>query len=106
MFDLHLLTRDALEDPHSRARCLDECLRSLPAETRDLLEAYYFGSRAALAARLDITPNALRLRVFKEKRRLRASIARRLGDEPVVAARAEISSGKSPLRGEASETRC
>jgi DNA-directed RNA polymerase specialized sigma24 family protein len=106
VFDPHLLAPDALQDPHERARCLDECLRSLPAHARALLEGYYLGNRAALAATLGITPNALRLRVFKEKRRLRASIARRLADEQVCIARVEISSPKLPLRGEASEERC
>jgi DNA-directed RNA polymerase specialized sigma24 family protein len=87
VFDLHLLTRDALQYPHERLRCLDDCLRALPAQTRELLEGYYLGNRAALAATLGITPNALRLRVFKEKRRLRADIARSLGDETVFAER-------------------
>ena len=106
VFDLHLLTRDALQYPHERMRCLDDCLRSLPAQTRELLEGYYLGNRAALAATLGITPNALRLRVFKEKRKLRADIARSLADEPACAGRVEISSRKTPLRGEASEARC
>ena len=106
IFDVHLLTREARQYPHERTRCLDECLRSLPAHTRELLEAYYLDNRAALAATLGITPNALRLRVFKEKQKLRAALARYLGDEQVSAERVEISSRKSPLRGEASEARC
>jgi hypothetical protein len=103
LFDAHLLTRDAAQDSHERIRFLEECLRSLPVHARDLLEGYYLGNRAALAATLGITPNALRLRVFKEKRRLRASIVRRLGDEQVCAASLEISDSQSPLRGEASK---
>jgi len=106
VLDLHLLARDALQYSDERTRCLDECLRSLPAHTRELLEGYYLGNRAALAATLGITPNALRLRVFKEKRKLRADITRRLGDEQTHLKWVEISSPKSPLRGEASEARC
>jgi hypothetical protein len=79
-FNLNLLTRHGLQYPYERDRCLDECLRSVPAHSRELLEAYYLGNRAALAATLGITPNALRLRVFKEKQRLRAAIARRPGE--------------------------
>jgi hypothetical protein len=37
--------------------------------------AYYLDDRADLAAREGITPNALRLRVFKAKQKLRACIA-------------------------------
>ena len=106
VFDLHLLARDALQYSHERTRCLDECLRSLPAHTRELLEGYYLGNRATLAATLGITPNALRLRVFKEKRKLRADITRRLGESRTHLNWVEISSPKSPLRGEASEARC
>jgi hypothetical protein len=43
---------------------------------RRLLEAYYLDSRNGLAAREGLTPNALRLRVFKEKQKLRACVAR------------------------------
>jgi DNA-directed RNA polymerase specialized sigma24 family protein len=102
LFDLHLLTRDALQPSDERARDLDECLRSLPPHTRELLEGYYLGNRAVLAASLGITPNALRLRVFKEKRRLRARMAEASGDEQVSVAHVEITRAKSPLRGEAS----
>ena len=106
MFKLQLLAPDVPEHSHERETCLDECLRLLPAPARELLEGYYLGNRAVLAATLGITPNALRLRVFKERRRLRACIARRLGDDGGCAAGAEISSLGSPLRGEASEQRC
>ena len=80
LFELSPLVHDALHYPQQRARGLAECLRVLPAHTRDLLEGYYLDDRASLAATLGITPNALRLRVFKEKRKLRAEIARSLGD--------------------------
>jgi hypothetical protein len=48
----------------------------LPPRGRHLLAAYYLEPRADLAVREGVTPNALRLRVFKEKRRLRACVVR------------------------------
>jgi hypothetical protein len=105
-FDLHHLALSAVQYPHERPRSLDACLRALPAQTRELLEGYYLGDRAALAATLGITPNALRLRVFKEKRKLRAEIAQRRDDDSWLAERLEIFDAESPLRGEASEARC
>jgi hypothetical protein len=45
-------------------------------DRRQLLEAYYLNQREELPARLGITPNAVRLRVFKEKRRLRDCMVR------------------------------
>lgn len=60
----------------SRLACVKCCLDALPPHARELLEAYYLDPRAGLAAREGVTPNALRLRVFKEKQKLRACIAR------------------------------
>jgi DNA-directed RNA polymerase specialized sigma24 family protein len=57
-------------------RCLEECLGRLAPQSRDLLEAYYLEGRHGLARNLGITPNALRLRVFKDKRKLRACVER------------------------------
>ena len=54
---------------------LKSCLSALSPGERELLEAYYLDDRADLAAREGITPNALRLRVFKAKQKLRACIA-------------------------------
>jgi DNA-directed RNA polymerase specialized sigma24 family protein len=59
-----------------RLFCLRCCLRSLSPGEQEILEAYYLDGRAELAAREDITPNALRLRVFKTKQKLRACISR------------------------------
>jgi len=56
--------------------CLTCCLSTLPSRDREVFEAYYLEPRAELAARLGVTPNALRLRVFKEKQKLRACIGR------------------------------
>jgi len=56
--------------------CLEQCLNALAPEGRELLEAYYLNRRAELPARLGITPNAVRLRVFKEKQKLRNCMAR------------------------------
>jgi DNA-directed RNA polymerase specialized sigma24 family protein len=82
------LEDDARPQPPERARHGADCLRGLPDHTRDLLEGYYLDDRASLAAALGITPNALRLRVFKEKRKLRAVLAQDLGvDRFAVGAR-------------------
>jgi DNA-directed RNA polymerase specialized sigma24 family protein len=56
--------------------CLAHCLHRLSRDRRQLLEAYYLNQREELPARLGITPNAVRLRVFKEKRRLRDCMVR------------------------------
>jgi hypothetical protein len=60
----------------SRLACVTCCLDALTPRARELLEAYYLDPRAGLAAHEGVTPNALRLRVFKEKQKLRACIAR------------------------------
>jgi hypothetical protein len=62
------------DSPH--VWCLHCCLDSMTPRARDLLEAYYLDSRSGLAAREGLTPNALRLRVFKEKQKLRECVAR------------------------------
>lgn len=56
--------------------CLMRCLDALDPSGRDLLVAYYLGSRASLPAHLGVTPNALRIRVCREKQKLRACISR------------------------------
>ena len=57
-------------------RCLERCLNTLSPDGRQLLEAYYLSGRSELISRLGVTPNAVRLRVFKEKQRLRSCMAR------------------------------
>jgi DNA-directed RNA polymerase specialized sigma24 family protein len=61
--------------PSQRLSCLNYCLSALSPQDRELLEAYYLDCRTGMAAQLDVTPNALRLKVFKAKRKLRACIA-------------------------------
>lgn len=68
-------TRD---EDERRARCLEECRRKcLTPRERFLLDQYYAGEgaeriarRARLAKQAGLTPNALRLRVFKIRERL------------------------------------
>jgi DNA-directed RNA polymerase specialized sigma24 family protein len=60
--------------PSRLQECLEECLGNLPAEDRELLEAYYLGDRDGLAETLGITRNALRIRVFKVKQEIRAHV--------------------------------
>ncbi|MGH8636052.1 MAG: RNA polymerase sigma factor [Burkholderiales bacterium] len=64
------------EDASPRLACLAHCLGTLPPEARELLEAYYLDPRSELPARLGITANAVRLRVFKEKHKLKSCLAR------------------------------
>ena len=97
-FGLPSLLQDALPSPPERTVGVADCLRALPQHARELLEGYYLDDRAALAATLGISPNALRLRVFKEKRRLRAALARTFGEPRCIAP--EIFDAKSPLGSE------
>jgi DNA-directed RNA polymerase specialized sigma24 family protein len=62
--------------------CLNSCLNALTPRGRELLEAYYLDSREGLAEREGITPNALRIRVFKEKQKLRSCLMRCLQQNP------------------------
>jgi DNA-directed RNA polymerase specialized sigma24 family protein len=66
----------------SLANCLDESLHALSAEGRELLESYYRDGCVKLAARLQISPNAVRIRVCREKQRLRAEMDRHLQGHP------------------------
>lgn len=71
---------ELLQSEH-QLECLEQCLAQLPAANRALLLAYYEGEsrvriekRRALAARLGITGNALKIRIS----RLREMLARRI----------------------------
>lgn len=62
-------------------QCLDHCLDSLPAESRELILGYYQLERGAkiqnrrqLADRLGIPMNALRIRVFRIRERLETCV--------------------------------
>lgn len=70
------------ESAEARFSCLDECLDALPADARLLVLEYYreegqskIDHRRALAARLRVGMNALRIRVF----RIRADLERCVG---------------------------
>jgi DNA-directed RNA polymerase specialized sigma24 family protein len=76
-----MIIPSAAEHPPHIEACLERCLNTLPAEGRQLLEGYYLSGRSELIARLGITPNAVRLRVFKEKQRLRICMARCLASD-------------------------
>ena len=77
----------------ARARGVADRWSTLPDHSRALLERYYLDDREALAATLGITLNALRLRVFKEKKKLRAARYRK------------YPTAQSPLGSDASEAR-
>jgi DNA-directed RNA polymerase specialized sigma24 family protein len=57
-----------------RDECVRRCLNDLPPESRELLEAYYLDGRARFAAALGVTTNAVSLRVFKAKKKLKTCI--------------------------------
>ena len=76
--------RADLEGPEdaSRRLCFDSCLAGLPAAERELITGYYveegrakIENRRALAARLDIPLNALRIRAHRIRARLEACVA-------------------------------
>ena len=62
--------------------CMRNCVRNLPPDQRELLRQYYqektssAAQRKALAARLEITLDALRVRVFRIVQRLEACVDR------------------------------
>jgi DNA-directed RNA polymerase specialized sigma24 family protein len=55
---------------------LDRCLASLPRDSRELIERYYAGDRAALAGALGLTVNALRNRALRIRQQLHECLAR------------------------------
>lgn len=70
-----------------RLACLEQCLRQLSPENRQIIISYYQGEkgdrikkRKLLADRLGIQTNALRIRVHRIRERLEQSLAERLQD--------------------------
>lgn len=68
--------------------CFDRCLAALEPDRAELLVAYYSASRssnrawrAELAASRGLSLNALRIRVFRAREALRASLARCLAEQ-------------------------
>jgi DNA-directed RNA polymerase specialized sigma24 family protein len=71
----------ASDDKEEVSDCLHRCLENLPSDDRELLVEYYRGQllgkierRAALAARLGVTGNALSIRAFRVRQRLEGCI--------------------------------
>lgn len=65
------------EEPDARLACFERCLSELPAASRELVIAYYqeerrarIENRRALAERMGIPPNALRIRAHRIRVRL------------------------------------
>jgi RNA polymerase sigma factor (sigma-70 family) len=54
---------------------LEECLRMLSADERALLKQYFWEDRKQVAERLNISPTALRIRVFRILRKIRERVA-------------------------------
>jgi DNA-directed RNA polymerase specialized sigma24 family protein len=73
-------------------RCLDQCLDQLPAESRELILAYYsaepdrrIAARKKMAERYGIEPVALRNRALRVRQKLESCVAqclRNRGDRP------------------------
>lgn len=75
-------------DPDVRLICFDRCIEEIGVENRDLILGYYEGegrekidNRLALAKKLGIPLNALRIRVHRIKRMLEECIANCLQNE-------------------------
>jgi RNA polymerase sigma factor (sigma-70 family) len=73
----HQRTREFVEDSGSIEDCLQVCLKELTSERRDLILSYYAKEKQAkithrnvLASELGVTPEALRVKVY----RIRASL--------------------------------
>jgi len=69
--------RDSATEEHNERRmdCLEDCIGSLGAASRELLTAYHLGGRRGLAASINVPPAALRLRVFRIRRRLERCVS-------------------------------
>lgn len=71
---------DELEEPsNQRLDCLRHCLAKVPQDQRDLLLQYHQGennirNRKALATKLGIPLNALRIRVHRTRRKVEACV--------------------------------
>lgn len=80
--------RPAGEDQEAddRLKYLEQCLATLPAASRELVLSYYQGDHAerirrrqALAARLEVPMNALRIRVHRLRAAIEACVRSKLG---------------------------
>jgi len=72
---------DCLDSNETRLDCLKQCLKSIPADQRDLIIAYYQGekshkihNRQRLSERLRIPINTLRMRALRLRDQLEACV--------------------------------
>jgi DNA-directed RNA polymerase specialized sigma24 family protein len=80
-----IVSPSQLDDAEERLRCLDQCLDQLAPEARYLILEYYqargqlkIENRRRLAAKLRITPSALRLRAQRIRDQLEKCVRQRL----------------------------
>jgi DNA-directed RNA polymerase specialized sigma24 family protein len=80
----------ATEQREKIADCLESCMKTLQSEDRDLIVDYYSGQqlgrierRAALAARLGLTANALNIRAHDVRQKLEGRIQMCLDEKQV-----------------------
>jgi DNA-directed RNA polymerase specialized sigma24 family protein len=78
---LSLPSRVDSDEAETRHQCLDDCFRCLSPRSRDLILAYYGGSRSAkierrkeIANELGIAPNALWIRAHRIRESLRKCV--------------------------------
>jgi len=76
-------------DRESRVECLERCIESLQADSRDLIINYYQGetgakikNRKQLAERLKIPINALRIRALRIREKLEDCVENCIGSLP------------------------
>lgn len=79
------VSSNQLHDADERLRCLDQCLEQLAPEARHLILEYYqargqqkIENRRRLAAKLQISPSALRLRAQRIREQLERCVRGRL----------------------------
>lgn len=77
-----------LDERERRLDCLEQCLQAMEAPARELLTNYYQGERdvkiskrKALAVRLGVPPNALRIRACRLRAKLEECVRGRLRSE-------------------------
>lgn len=84
-------TGDDAAEKERRLECLDDCLRALPDDSRDLIVEYYrdarrdrIGRRKSLAERLGLNREALANRAQRLRSKLEQCVTRCLAKKPTI----------------------
>lgn len=85
--DFNVPNPDKDEDPEPKSRCLEECLKTLSPDRRELINGYYQGTKAEkinnrgdLARKLDLPLTALRVRSLRIRKDLKCCIQKCLAN--------------------------